>query len=131
MVLNPDDPPDEVPALHWHDREPCPFSREECEVYGTYVSRAEPPQEQHGGGGRHGAVQAPGRDRFASGLHAWFASDLHQIWQIRICIDPNFMLGLDFCPNFMLGLDCLHDVCRWFAFLERWDCLGPKHANLV
>ena len=38
MVLNPDDPPDEVPALHWHDREPCPFSREEGEVYGTYVS---------------------------------------------------------------------------------------------
>ena len=38
MVLNPDDPPDEDPALHWHDREPCPFSREEGEVYGTYVS---------------------------------------------------------------------------------------------
>ncbi len=23
-------------GLHWHDREPCPFTREEGEVYGTY-----------------------------------------------------------------------------------------------
>ena len=31
----------------------------------------EPPQEHHGDGGRHGTVQAPGRDMFAIGLHAW------------------------------------------------------------
>ena len=35
-----------------------------------------------------------------------------------LLVNPNFMLGLDFCPNFMLGLDGLHNVCRWFA-LER------------
>ena len=31
-------------------------------------------------------------------------------------VNPNFMLGLDFCPNFMLALDGLHDVCLWFAY---------------
>ena len=38
---------------------------------------------------------------------------LHQvcikIGKYVFCIDPNFMIGLDFCPNFMLGLDSLHD----------------------
>ena len=41
---------------------------------------------------------------------------LHQVCikfgKYVFCIDPNFMLGLDFCPNFMLGLDGLHDVCH-------------------
>ena len=29
--------------------------------------------------GRHGAVQAPGRDRFANGLHTGFALSLHLV----------------------------------------------------
>ncbi len=32
------DPPEEVRGLHWHDREPCLFTREEGEAYGTYVA---------------------------------------------------------------------------------------------
>ena len=32
------DPPDADRGLHWHDREPCPFTREEGEAFGTYVS---------------------------------------------------------------------------------------------
>ena len=32
------DPPEEIRGLHWHDREPCPFTREEGESYGTYVA---------------------------------------------------------------------------------------------
>ena len=32
------DPPEEDQGLHWHDREPCPFTREEGEAYGTYVA---------------------------------------------------------------------------------------------
>ena len=32
------DPPEEDRGLHWHDREPCPFTREEGEAYGTYVA---------------------------------------------------------------------------------------------
>ena len=32
------DPPEVDQGLHWHDREPCPFTREEGEVYGTYVA---------------------------------------------------------------------------------------------
>ena len=34
------DPPEVDQGLHWHDREPCPFNREEGEAYGTYVSAA-------------------------------------------------------------------------------------------
>ena len=44
---------------------------------------------------------------------------LHQVCikfaKYAFCINPNFMLGLEFCPDFMLGLDGLHYVCRWFA----------------
>ncbi len=37
--LGGDPPAPEVDqGLHWHDREPCPFTREEGEVYGTYVA---------------------------------------------------------------------------------------------
>ena len=32
------DPPEVDQGLHWHDREPCPFTREEGEVHGTYVA---------------------------------------------------------------------------------------------
>ena len=32
------DPPEEFQGLHWHDREPCPFTREEGEAFGTYVA---------------------------------------------------------------------------------------------
>ena len=33
-----DDPPEVDQGLHWHDREPCPFNREQGEAWGTYVS---------------------------------------------------------------------------------------------
>ena len=32
------DPPEPDMGLHWDDREPCPFSREEGESFCTYVS---------------------------------------------------------------------------------------------
>ncbi len=32
------DPPEVDQGLHWHDREQCPFTREEGEVHGTYVA---------------------------------------------------------------------------------------------
>jgi hypothetical protein len=32
------DPPEVDQGLHWHDREPCPFNREQGEAWGTYVS---------------------------------------------------------------------------------------------
>ncbi len=32
-----DEPPEVDVARHWHDREPCPFTREEGEAFGTYV----------------------------------------------------------------------------------------------
>ena len=38
MDLDHGEPPEDDRALHWHDRERCPFSREEGEAYGTYVS---------------------------------------------------------------------------------------------
>ena len=38
MDLDDGEPPEVDPALHWHDRERCPFTREEGEAYGTYVS---------------------------------------------------------------------------------------------
>ena len=74
--------------------------------------RTEPPQEQHGGGGSHGTIQAPGRDRFAIGLLAWFASDLPAMW--FSCIQT-LTKSLDFSQTFMLGLDGLHNVCSSFA----------------
>jgi hypothetical protein len=37
--LGADDPAADL-GMHWHDREPCTFSREEGEVYGTYVGSA-------------------------------------------------------------------------------------------
>ena len=32
------DPQEVDQAMHWYDREPCPFTREEGEVHGTYVA---------------------------------------------------------------------------------------------
>jgi hypothetical protein len=32
------DPPEVDQGLHWHAREPCPFTREEGEVRDTYVA---------------------------------------------------------------------------------------------
>ena len=32
------DPPEVDQGLHWHDREPCPFTREEGEAHGTYAA---------------------------------------------------------------------------------------------
>jgi hypothetical protein len=31
-------PPEEDLGLHWHDHEPCPFSREEEEAFCTYLA---------------------------------------------------------------------------------------------
>ncbi len=32
------DPPEVDQGLHWHNREPCPFTREEGEAHGTYAA---------------------------------------------------------------------------------------------
>jgi hypothetical protein len=39
------DPPEVDQGLHWYDREPCPFTREEGEVHGTYVATTMPRNE--------------------------------------------------------------------------------------
>ena len=137
MVLNPDDPPDEVPALHCERRRQAAASDvrtattqvTETRMKSAIKTKARKTNNQASFGQsllkNNMEVEAAmelSRNLDETGLPLVCMLGLHQVCikfaSSVFLVNPNFMLGLDFCPNFMLGLDGLHDVCRWFA-LER------------
>ena len=134
MVLNPDDPPDEVPALHCERRRQAAAS--DVRTATTQVTETRMKSAVKTKAHKTNNQASFGQSLIKNNVEVEAAMELSRhvdetgsplvcmlgLLQVCIkfvkyvfCIDPNFMLGLDFCPNFMLGLDGLHDVRRWFA----------------